>query len=115
MLQSDSHGRPLARKAKLIAKDAQQLGVRLLQDAIIKHYEVLSLDILGNGLNAISLMKAMYKDKRLINLDRNVSRKNERWKCNFCFVNRNEESWLSPNQTKVAEIAQRLGKWRSGV
>ena len=30
-----------------------------------------------------------------------------------CFVNRNEESWLSPNQTKVAEIAQRLGKSRS--
>ena len=64
MLQPDTHGRPLARKAKLITKDAQQLGIRLLQDSLIKHYEVLSLDLLGNGLNAISLMNAMYKDKR---------------------------------------------------
>lgn len=63
-LPAGTHGRPLAKQPKLIAKDAQQLAVRLLQDGVIKHYEALSLDILGNGLNAMTALQAMYKDKR---------------------------------------------------
>ena len=63
-LPADTHGRPLAKKPKLIAKDAQQLGVRLIQDGVVKHCEVLSLDLLGNGLNAVTALGAMYRDKR---------------------------------------------------
>ena len=63
-LPADTHGRPLAKKPKLIARDAQTLAVRLLQDGVIKHYEVLSLDTLGNGLASLTAMGAMYRDKR---------------------------------------------------
>lgn len=60
----DVHGRPLPKKPKLIALDAQRLAIRLIQESIIKHFEVLSLDIIGNGLNALTQLKAMFRDKR---------------------------------------------------
>ena len=63
-LAIDVHGRPLPKRPKDIAKDAQRLGIKLLQENLIKHLEVVSLDLLGNGLSALADMGCMFKDKR---------------------------------------------------
>ena len=63
-MPGDLHGRPVPKKPKAIARDAQKLGIRLLQENVLKHHEVLSLDLLSNGLNALVDMGAMFKDKR---------------------------------------------------
>ena len=65
-LNGDVHGRPLPKQPKAIAKDAQTLATRLLQDGVLKHHEVLSLDMLGNALNALVDLKTMHKDKRCV-------------------------------------------------
>ena len=63
-LTGDKHGRPLPKKPKQIAQDAQKLGIALIQEGVVKHYEVLSLDLLSNGLAALADIGVMYKDKR---------------------------------------------------
>jgi glycerone phosphate O-acyltransferase len=61
------HGRPLPKRPKDLAKDAQFLARQLIEEeGCVKHYEVLSLDILGNGLATLSSMGAMHKDKRWV-------------------------------------------------
>lgn len=67
-LASDVSGRPLPKKQPALARDAQQLAVRLLQENIIKHYEILSLDIISNSLTSLADIGAIYRDKRWINI-----------------------------------------------
>ena len=61
-LTHDIHGRPLPKKPKEIAKEAQNLGIRLVQENVLRHYEVLSLDLLGNALSSLNDFGAMYRD-----------------------------------------------------
>ncbi|XP_060070929.1 dihydroxyacetone phosphate acyltransferase-like [Ylistrum balloti] len=63
-LHTDVHGKPKAKTPKVIAKEAQMLSARLLRDGAVKHLEVLSLDILNNGLHALFHMNAVSKEKR---------------------------------------------------
>ena len=63
-LPGDIQGKPLPRKPKNFSKEAQKVAVRLLQENVIRHYEILSLDLLGNGLLALVEMGCMYKDRR---------------------------------------------------
>ena len=63
-LTGDIQGRPLPKKPKVITKDAQRVALHLVQEHLVRHYEVLSLDLIGNGLAVLSDMGAMYKDKR---------------------------------------------------
>ena len=63
-LPHDVHGRPLPKKPKALAKDAQHLAARLVKENVVKHHEILSLDILSNGLNSLVEFNTMYKDKR---------------------------------------------------
>ncbi len=63
-LTNDIHGRPLAAPPKKIIKYAQLLAVDLIQENVIRHYEILSLDILGNALGILTDMGAMHRDKR---------------------------------------------------
>lgn len=83
-LPVDVHGRALAKKHKEIAIDAQHLGLKLLQDSVIKNHEILNLDMLSNGLHSLIDMGTMYKDKRI------------------------EENYVSPNHRLVSNIATKL-------
>lgn len=65
-LTSDVNGRPLPKKQPVLARDAQQLGIRLLQENLVKHYEILSLDIISNGLTVLADLGAVYRDKRSV-------------------------------------------------
>lgn len=65
-LPGDIQGKPLPRKPKNFTKEAQKVALRLLQENVIRHYEILSLDLLGNGLLALVEMGCMYKDKRYV-------------------------------------------------
>jgi glycerone phosphate O-acyltransferase len=56
--------RPIAKQYKHIIKESQALVTRLLQEGVVKHFEMLSLDLLSNGLNAIIEMGAVTKEKR---------------------------------------------------
>ncbi len=67
-LTSDVNGRPLPKKQPALARDAQQLAVRLLQENVVKHYEILSLDIISNGLSVLADLGAVYRDKRSVSL-----------------------------------------------
>ena len=58
------NGKPLARPPKVMAKEAQLLSAQLLRDGIIKHHEVLSLDMMNNALLALYNMGAVKKEKR---------------------------------------------------
>lgn len=64
-MHNDAHGKPLAKPPKSIAKESQILGSRLLREGNIKHLEVLSLDLLSNGIHALYHMGAARKEKRL--------------------------------------------------
>ena len=57
-------GKPVAKPPKVIAKEAQMLSARLLRDGAVKQLEILSLDILQNGLNSLAAMNAVCKEKR---------------------------------------------------
>ncbi|KAK3093246.1 hypothetical protein FSP39_013175 [Pinctada imbricata] len=63
-LHTDANNKPVAKPPKTIAKDAQMLAARLLRDGHIRNLEVLSLDILNNGLHALYHMGAARKEKR---------------------------------------------------
>ena len=65
-MHNDAHGKPLAKPPKVIAKEAQILGSRLLRDGLIRHLEVLSLDLINNGLHALYHMDAVRKEKRFV-------------------------------------------------
>ena len=56
--------RPLPKKPKELIKEAQQLAVTLVQEGVIKNYEILSLDMLGNALTSFIDMGAVTKSKR---------------------------------------------------
>ena len=61
---SIAHDKPMAKPAKMIAKEAQMVVARLLREQLIKHHETLSLDLLNNGLMALCNMNALHKEKR---------------------------------------------------
>ena len=65
-MHNDAHGKPLAKPPKAIAKEAQILASRLLRDGLIRHLEVLSLDLINNGLLALHHMDAARKEKRFV-------------------------------------------------
>ena len=65
-MHNDTHGKPIAKPPKVIAKETQVLGSRLLRDGQIRHLEVLSLDLLNNGLHSLYHMDAARKEKRLV-------------------------------------------------
>ncbi|RUS83045.1 hypothetical protein EGW08_009184 [Elysia chlorotica] len=57
-------GKPLAKTQKNLVKEAQMLTARLLQEGVVKHYEMLSLDLMGNGLHALFAMGGVSKERR---------------------------------------------------
>lgn len=63
-MQSGSHGKPLVKLPKTIAKDAQALSARLLREGAVKHMEILSLDMMSNSLHALYHLGAVHKEKR---------------------------------------------------
>ena len=63
-LPVDVHGRALPKRPKDLSRDIQQLAVRLLEENAVRHYEILSMDLIGNALTMLSSMKALHKDKR---------------------------------------------------
>ena len=65
-MKVDLTGRALPKKPKDLAKDAQNLASTLLQEGAVKQNEILSLDILGNGLAALTDFGAIYRDKRYL-------------------------------------------------
>ena len=65
-MNGDLHGRPLPKKPKDLAKDVQQLVIRLIKENAVKHYETLSLDLIGNCINALVEMDAVHKDRRWV-------------------------------------------------
>ncbi|XP_013398318.1 dihydroxyacetone phosphate acyltransferase-like isoform X1 [Lingula anatina] len=86
-LGCDVNGKPLPKKPKVVCKEAQQLAVRWLQEGSLKHYEVMNLDILGNGLLSMIHMGAVAKDKR------------------------SGETYVSPNQVTVSSISEQIGRY----
>ena len=62
--QIDIHNKPIAKPPKTISREAQSLGARLLRERCIRNLEVLSLDLLGNGLHALMHMGAVKKERR---------------------------------------------------
>jgi glycerone phosphate O-acyltransferase len=62
--QIDIHNKPIAKPPKVISREAQMVGARLLRDGCIRNLEVLSLDLLNNGLHAMFHMGAVKKEKR---------------------------------------------------
>lgn len=65
-LHNDVHGKPTAKPAKVITKEAQMLSARLLREGALKQLEVLSLDILNNGLHSLYSLGAVAKEKRCV-------------------------------------------------
>ena len=63
-MQSGSHGKPLVKLPKAIAKEAQMLSARLLREGVVKHMEILSLDMMTNSLHALYHLGAVHKEKR---------------------------------------------------
>lgn len=86
-LPVDVHGRPLPKRPKDLTKDVQKLAIRLLEENAVKHYEILSLDLISNGLLMLMDFGTMYKDKR------------------------NNETWLSPNNVAVSTIADEIASY----
>lgn len=86
-LPMDVHGRPLPKRPKDLTKDVQRLAIRLLEESAVKHYEILSLDLINNGILMLMDLGTMYKDKR------------------------NNEVWLSPNNVAVTTVADEIGSY----
>ena len=63
-LPVDVHGRALPKRPKDLARDIQQLGLRLLEENAVRHYDILSMDLIGNALAMLADLKTLYKDKR---------------------------------------------------
>ncbi|XP_005103445.1 dihydroxyacetone phosphate acyltransferase [Aplysia californica] len=57
-------GKPLAKTQKTLVKEAQMLTARLIQEGVVKHYEMLSLDMMNNGLHALFHMGGVCKERR---------------------------------------------------
>uniref|UniRef100_A0A0B6ZSK3 Phospholipid/glycerol acyltransferase domain-containing protein n=2 Tax=Arion vulgaris TaxID=1028688 RepID=A0A0B6ZSK3_9EUPU len=57
-------GKPLAKTQKMLVKEAQMLTARLLQEGVVRHYEMLSLDMMNNGLQALFYMGGISKERR---------------------------------------------------
>ncbi len=57
-------GRKLAKQSKDIVKKCQNFAAQLLEEGLIKNPEVLSLDLISNGLSALTDMGGFFKDKR---------------------------------------------------
>ena len=60
--------KPLARTQKSLTREMQVLSTRLLQEETIRHFEVLSLDMANNCLNALYHMGGVSKEKRWVTL-----------------------------------------------
>lgn len=65
-IEGDVNGRTLAKPARELAKNTQALTAQLLQRGVVKHLEIMSLDLVNNGLNALASMGAVYRDKRWV-------------------------------------------------
>jgi len=63
-LPVDVHGRALPKRPKDVSRDIQQLAVRLLEENAVRHYEILSMDLIGNTLAMLADLNTLYKDKR---------------------------------------------------
>ena len=60
----EMNGKPCAKRYDEVTRDVQRLIIRLLQEGVVKHYEMLSLNMLGNGFMAITEMGAVRKERR---------------------------------------------------
>ena len=60
--------KPLARTQKSLTREMQVLSTRLLQEETIRHFEVLSLDMANNCLNALYHMGGVSKEKRWVTI-----------------------------------------------
>lgn len=83
----DNHGKPLAKPPKVIAKEAQAVSARLLREGAFRNMEVLSLDILSNGLNALYHMGVVSKEKR------------------------DGEAYMYPNTIKLSNVCEEIEKF----
>jgi len=63
-LPVDVHGRALPKRPKDLSQDIQQFAMRLLEENLVRHYEILSMDLIGNALAMLADLKTLYKDKR---------------------------------------------------
>ncbi|XP_064601492.1 dihydroxyacetone phosphate acyltransferase-like [Liolophura sinensis] len=60
----DPHGKPVPKEAKTLCKEAQALSARLLREGIVKHQEILSLDMMNNGIKSFLKLGALAKETR---------------------------------------------------
>jgi hypothetical protein len=81
------HGRALPKRPKEMARNVQQLSIRLLEDGATRHYEILSMDLIGNGLSMLADLRTLYTDKR------------------------NGEAWISPNNVALSVVACQIGQY----
>jgi glycerone phosphate O-acyltransferase len=86
-LPVDVHGRALPKRPKEMARNVQQLSIRLLEDGATRHYEILSMDLIGNGLSMLADLRTLYTDKR------------------------NGEAWISPNNVALSVVACQIGQY----
>jgi len=63
-LPVDVHGRALPKRPKDLSRDIQQLAIRLLEENAVRHYEILSMELIGNALAMLADLKSLFKDKR---------------------------------------------------
>ena len=63
-LPLDVHGRALPKRPKDLSRDIQRLAVRLLEENAVRHYEILSMDLIGNALTMLANLNTLYSDKR---------------------------------------------------
>jgi len=65
-LPVDVHGRALPKRPKDLSRDIQQLALRLLEDGAVRHYEILSMELIGNALAVLADLNSLFKDKRYL-------------------------------------------------
>ncbi len=65
-MHGDVNGRTLAKPARELVRRAQALAAQLLQRGVVRHLEIMSLDLLNNGLTALASIGAVFKDKRFV-------------------------------------------------
>jgi len=80
-------GKPLAQTQKTLVKGAQALTARLLQEGRVKHFEMLSLDMMNNGLHALFTMGGVCKERR------------------------DGMTYMYPNTRRLSDITEQLGKF----
>jgi len=63
-LPVDVHGRALPKRPKDLSQDIQQLALQLLEQSAVRHYEIMSMDLIGNALTVLADLNTLFRDKR---------------------------------------------------